>query len=63
MENFKEGLIVSKKVIVALKAVHALDPVREAQLNNYLRATNIKVGLLLNFGRKAELKRFALQRA
>ena len=35
-----------------------LDPSHEAQLLNYLRATSIEVGLLLNFGPKAEFKRF-----
>jgi len=51
-------LIVDQKVIVELKAVRALDPAHEAQLINYLKATNIEVGLLLNFGRKPEFKRF-----
>ncbi|GAG10728.1 unnamed protein product, partial [marine sediment metagenome] len=35
-----------------------LAPAHEAQLINYLKATNIEVGLLLNFGRKPEFKRF-----
>jgi len=56
--DFKADLIINKKVIVELKAVRALDPAHEAQLINYLKATNIEVGLLLNFGRKSEFKRF-----
>ena len=56
--DFKVDLIVNEKVIVELKAVRALDPAHEAQLINYLKATNIEVGLLLNFGRKPEFKRF-----
>ncbi|TSA10371.1 MAG: GxxExxY protein [Deltaproteobacteria bacterium] len=56
--DFKADLIVNEKVIVELKAVRTLDPVHEAQLINYLKATNIEVGLLLNFGRKPEFKRF-----
>jgi len=56
--DFKADLIVNEKVIVELKAVRTLDPAHEAQLINYLRATNIEVGLLLNFGRKPEFKRF-----
>lgn len=56
--DFKADLIVEGKVIVELKAVRALDPAHEAQLINYLKATNIEVGLLLNFGRKPEFKRF-----
>lgn len=57
--NFKSDLIANEKVIVELKAVRALDAAHEAQLINYLKATNIDVGLLLNFGRKPEFKRFA----
>jgi len=56
--DFKADLIVDKKVIIELKAVRALDSAHEAQLINYLKATNIEVGLLLNFGRKPEFKRF-----
>jgi len=56
--DFKTDLIVDKKVIIELKAIRALDSAHEAQLINYLKATNIEVGLLLNFGRKPEFKRF-----
>ncbi len=56
--DFKTDLIVNGKVIIELKAVRTLSPAHEAQLINYLKATNIEVGLLLNFGRKPEFKRF-----
>jgi len=56
--DFKADLIVNEKVIVELKAVRTLAPAHEAQLINYLKATIIEVGLLLNFGRKPEFKRF-----
>ena len=56
--DFKADLIVNEKVIVELKAVRTLNPAHEAQLINYLKAINIEVGLLLNFGRKLEFKRF-----
>jgi len=56
--DFKADLIVNEKVIVELKAVRTLDPAHEAQLINYLKATTVEVGLLLNFGRKPEFKRF-----
>ncbi len=59
--DFKTDLIVDEKVIVELKAVRKIDPSHEAQLINYLRATNIEVGLLLNFGRKPEFKRFVYE--
>ena len=57
--DFKADLMVNGKVIVELKAVRTFDPAHEAQLINYLKATDIEVGLLLNFGRKPEFKRFA----
>ena len=56
--DFKTDLIVNEKVIVELKAVRTLDPAHEAQLINYLKATDIEVGLLLNFGRKPQFNRF-----
>ncbi len=52
-------IIVNGCVIVELKAAEGLIEEHEAQLVNYLRATNIEVGLLLNFGREAEFKRKA----
>lgn len=39
-----------KEVLVELKAVKQLTEIHEAQLINYLKATNKKVGLLINFG-------------
>jgi GxxExxY protein len=51
-------LLVEGKVIVELKAVKALAPEHQAQLINYLKATGIEVGLLINFGRpKLEYRR------
>ncbi len=41
-----------------LKAVKAMVPEHEAQLLNYLKATEIEVGLLINFGQKPNFKRF-----
>jgi len=51
--------LVSGKVIVEIKASRSLAPENEAQLLNYLKATDIKVGLLLNFGPEPEIKRKA----
>ena len=54
-------LLVEGKVIVELKTVEKLDKVHEAQLLNYLKATGIPVGLLVNFKHpKAEIKRMVL---
>ncbi len=50
-------LIVEDCVIAELKAVDKLVEIHEAQLLNYLKATKIEVGLLLNFGVKAEYER------
>jgi GxxExxY protein len=50
-------LVVNDCVIVELKTAEALSRAHEAQLINYLRATNFDVGLLLNFGQSAEYKR------
>jgi len=50
-------LIVENKVIIEIKAVDALIEEHELQLINYLKATEIEVGLLLNFGKKPEIRR------
>ena len=50
-------IVVSQSVIIEIKATRALLAEHEAQLLNYLKATNIEVGLLLNFGPKPEVKR------
>ncbi len=54
-------LIVENKVIVELKAVAEIHPSHEAQVLSYLKATGLKVALLVNFGKeKVEYKRFVL---
>ena len=56
--KYKPDLIVENKVIVEIKATSGLTEVEEAQLLNYLKATKMRVGLLLNFGKKKlEMKR------
>ena len=55
--DYYADLIVNDIVIIELKAAESLREEHEAQLINYLRATNIEVGLLLNFGKKPEFKR------
>ena len=50
--------IVDRKIILELKAAESLANIHTAQLLNYLKATDFKVGLLLNFGPKPEFKRF-----
>lgn len=50
-------LVVNKCVIIELKAATGLALDHEAQLTNYLKATDIEVGILLNFGREPQYKR------
>lgn len=50
-------IIVEDQVIIELKAAEALCEEHEFQLINYLKATNIEVGLLLNFGKKPQFSR------
>ena len=55
--EYYADILVDDKVIVEIKAAKTLALDHEAQLLNYLKATNIEVGLLLNFGPKPEIKR------
>lgn len=56
--KFYVDILVEGKVIVELKAVKAIAPEHQAQLINYLKATDIEVGLLVNFGNpKLEYRR------
>ena len=55
--EYFSDLLVEDKVIVELKATEVLMNVHMAQIMNYLKATEIEVGLLLNFGEEPEFKR------
>ncbi len=57
MGEYFADILVDSKVIVEIKAAKALAPENEEQLLNYLKATDVEVGLLLNFGPKPEIKR------
>lgn len=59
MGEYFADLVINDKVIVELKAVSQLLAQHEAQLLNYLRATQYEVGLLLNFGPKPTHRRKA----
>ncbi len=50
-------IIVDNKIILELKAVESLIEEHKLQLINYLKATDIELGLLLNFGKKPEVRR------
>ena len=55
--DYYADIIVENLVIMELKAAEAIVEAHENQLVNYLKATDKEVGLLLNFGKKPELRR------
>ena len=58
-KKYQPDFICYDEVILEIKAISSLSGIEEAQLINYLKATGMKVGLLLNFGAKSlEHKRF-----
>ena len=59
--DYFTDLLIEDSVIVELKSAKNICDEHEAQLINYLRATTIEVGLLLNFGKKPEFKRKIFQ--
>ena len=61
-QTYRADLVCYDKIIVELKAVKELAPEHAAQVLNYLRATGMKLGLLVNFGShpKVTIKRLAL---
>ncbi len=61
--DFTADVVIEEKVILELKSVKQLHAAHEAQLINYLKATAIEVGLLINFGETVEIKRKVLDRA
>jgi GxxExxY protein len=57
--DYVADMVVADRVLIEMKACAVLDRNHSAQIMNYLRASEIKVGLLLNFGRpKLEYRRF-----
>lgn len=61
VQTYKPDFICYEKIIVELKAVKEIAPEHKAQLLNYLKATDLELGLLVNFGAhpKAEIIRMA----
>jgi GxxExxY protein len=55
--DYVADIIVEDKVILELKSVKDLHPAHEAQLVNYLKATGLEVGLLINFAESVQVKR------
>ncbi|MFA6561749.1 MAG: GxxExxY protein [Verrucomicrobiia bacterium] len=59
--DYVADLLVEGRVLVELKAVQALDDIHLAQCLNYLKATKLKICLLINFGKpKVEIRRIVL---
>ena len=57
-KTYQPDFVCYKEIIVEIKAISNLSGIEEAQLINYLKATGLKVGLLINFGAKSlEYKR------
>ncbi len=48
-KGFRADIVVDRQVILEIKAVPAILPAHEAQLQTYLRMSGIKIGLILNF--------------
>ena len=58
-KKYQPDFICYNEVIIEIKAISSLTGLEESQIINYLKATKLKVGLLLNFGSKSlEHKRF-----
>jgi len=55
--RYVADLVVDRKVIVETKVAKAIDPVHRAQVSNYLRASGLEVGLVINFGSSVQFKR------
>ncbi len=53
-------IVVDNKVIVEVKAADKYNSLFETQLLNYLKATDLKVGLIINFGSSVQVKRMVM---
>ena len=61
-QTYKPDFICYEEIILELKAVKDIAPEHKAQILNYLKASNLKLGLLINFGSypKTQVERFVL---
>jgi len=58
--DFRADLIVNQCILLELKTANTIDSAHEAQVLNYLRATSLELGLILNFGPKPQVRRYLL---
>ncbi len=61
--EFRADVVVNDTVLLELKAAKAIDLAFEKQTMNYLRATNLEVALILNFGPSAQFRRLVFENA
>lgn len=61
--EFRADLLVESKVLMELKTGREIELAWEKQILNYLRATDIEIGLLFNFGPTAQFRRYAFENA
>ena len=55
--EFRPDIIVEDKIIIEIKAISKLSKIHESQILNYLKATDLRLGFLVNFGEKLEYQR------
>ena len=58
--EFRADLMVESLMLIEIKTTRSVLPIHEAQLLNYLKATGIRVGLLVNFGPRPQFRRRVL---
>ena len=59
--DYAADILVEEKAVIELKAVRAIDTLHVAQCLNYLKATGLKIGLILNFAtRRLQIKRLVV---
>ena len=59
--EFRADILADRKVLIELKTGREVEPAWEKQLLNYLRATDVEVGLLFNFGPSAQFRRYVFE--
>jgi GxxExxY protein len=57
--DFRADVVINNAVLLELKSARTLEPVHESQTLNYLRATELEIALLLNFGPRPQVRRLA----
>jgi GxxExxY protein len=58
--DFRADLVVNKTILVELKTAEQIVVAHESQVLDYLRSTNLELGLVLNFGPKPQVRRLLL---